>query len=118
MGNYSFKTTGLPEPVNGVVEGHNFTQGVVDTEIYTGQTGLTFRNCNLTNCKIPPDAIVEGSKYPRKVSYCSHNHPSWLEKSYIAECSTNCSHVVTIDNVTIDGVVVDQNHTYEDKAVS
>ena len=114
MSNYSFKITGLPEPVDGVIEGHNFTQGIPHTVIYAGQTGLTFRNCNLTNCEIPEDSIVIGSSYPRLVSYCSHNHPEWLVAGYIPECATNCVHLTSTDSITIDGVVVDTESYYFD----
>ena len=116
MGNYSFKTTGLPEPVDGVVEGYNFTQGVPHTKIYEGVNGLTFRNCNLLNCDVPEDAVVEGYTMSY-ASFCSHLHPEWLSRGFIPECQENCTHVTRVDNVTVDGVVIDQNYTYEDKAV-
>ena len=118
MGNYSFKTTNLPEPVNSVIEGHNFTQGAPHTAIYAGQTGLTFRNCNLTNCLIPDGSIVEGSAYPKNVSRCSHVHPKLLQYGYISECAENCEHLVDTQQVTIDSVVVDTTRYYEDKAVA
>jgi hypothetical protein len=117
MGNYSFKTTGLPEPVNGVVEGHNFTQGVPHTAIYAGQTGLTFRNCNLMNCDVPVGSIVEHG-LRSQVSFCSHLHDRWLEKGHISECAADCSHRTGVDTVTIDGVAVHTNYTYEDKVVA
>lgn len=114
MGNYSFKTTGLPEPVNGVIEGHNFTQGAPHTAIYAGQTGLTFRNCNLLNCDVPDGSIIEGC-LKCHVSFCSHTHPEWLALGYISECATDCTHKTTTDTITIDGVSVDTHINYEDK---
>jgi hypothetical protein len=117
VGNYSFKTTGLPEPVNGVVEGHNFTQGAPHTAIYTGQTGLTFRNCNLLNCDVPAGSVVERCN-TGNMSFCSHVTPGWSEKGYISKCAADCSHRTVVDTVTIDGVTVDSNYTYEDKVVS
>jgi hypothetical protein len=116
MGNYSFKNTVLPEPVNGVVDGHNFTQSVPNTSIYDGYTGLTFLNCNLTNCEVPVGSVVIGSKYPRLVSYCSHNNPKLVIHG-LPECAVECEHLIITDSVTIDSVVVDTNYTYEDKAV-
>jgi hypothetical protein len=118
VGNYSFKTTNLPEPVNGVVEGHNFTQGNPHTAIYAGQTGLTFRNCNLMNCDVPAGSVVENSLYPIHVSFCSHVRPEWLENNYISACGTDCIHKTVTDTMTIDGVAIDTHITYEDKAVS
>ena len=117
MGNYSFKIVGLPEPVDGVVEGHNFTQAVPHTPIYTGYTGLTFRNCNLLNCDVPADSVVERCQRSQ-VSFCSFLHDSWLSNGYIVACATNCTHLTVTDTVTIDGVAVDTNYTYEDKGVA
>lgn len=117
MANYSFKTTNLPEPIDGVIERHNFTQGTPHTKIYEGYSGLTFRMCNLLNCDVPAGSIIEDC-LRLHVSYCSHLYPEWLAEGYISECAENCEHVTHIDNVTIDGVVVDQNYSYEDKGVA
>ena len=114
MGNYSFKTTGLPEPVGGVIEGHNFTQGTPHTPIYTGYTGLTFRNCNLMNCDVPVDSIIEYCLHAQ-TSFCSYLHQGWLDNGYITQCAIDCQHRTIVDTVTIDGVTVDTNYTYEDK---
>lgn len=116
MGNYSFKTTGLPEPVDGLIEGHNFTQGTPHTSIYEGYSGLTFKNCNLVNCDVPVDSVFI-SCGTKQISFCSHLHLSWFNRGFISECGENCVHVTHIDNVTIDGVIVDSNYVYEDKAV-
>lgn len=114
--NYSFKQP--PDVPNGsVIEGHNLTQGVPHTKIYEGKTGLTFRNCNLVNCDVPAGSVVESCN-KSQVSFCAHLHDSWLEKGYIPSEVTLCSHLVTTDVITIDGVAVDTNYTYEDKAVA
>jgi hypothetical protein len=118
MGNFSFKTTGLPEPVNGVVEGHNFLQGVPHTEIYAGQNGLTFRNCNLLNCDIPAGSVTDNCLYPVYNSFCSHLHGEWFAKGYVPECVAECEHMTHKDIITIDGVAVDTSYFYEDKAVT
>ena len=115
MPNYSFKQP--PDvPDGSVIEGFNLVQGIPHTKIYEGKTGLTFRNCNLTNCDVPIDSVVE-SCLRVQVSFCSHNFPSWLENGYIPECVRDCIHKTIVDTVTVDGVVVDTNYTYEDKAV-
>lgn len=114
MGNYSFKTTGLPEPVNGVVEGHNFTQGVPHTAIYSGYTGLTFRNCNLCNCDVPGDSTIISCN-TGQVSFCGNIHINWAEKGVIPSCAENCSHVTDYDTITIDDVSVDTNYAYTDE---
>lgn len=113
MGNYSFKTAGFPEPINGVVEGHNFLQGVPHTKIYDGYSGLIFRNCNLTNCDVPADSVLEHCLRVQ-VSFCSHLHEAWLKRGFISECSENCSHVVGFDEILIDGKNIVSNYSYED----
>jgi hypothetical protein len=111
MANYSFKSE-LPEPVNGVVEGHNLLQGNPHTKIYEGVSGLTFKKCNLTNCDIPPDAIKDDCCHGH-VSFCSHLNLRWLVKGFIDQCPENCVHVVSTDSITIDGIVVDTIYHYE-----
>ena len=117
MANYSFKTTGLPEPIENVVEGHNFTQGTPHTPIYAGYTGLTFRNCNLLNCDVPAGSVIEHCNRSQ-VSFCSHLHTEWLTPGYISACAANCTHLTVTDTVTIDSVAVDTNYSYEDKGVA
>jgi len=103
--------------VNGVVEGHNFTQGVPHTAIYAGQTGLTFRNCNLLNCDVPTGSVVEKCLISQ-VSFCSHIHDYWHGRGFIPTCVTDCTHKTVTDTMTIDGVAIYTHITYEDKAVS
>lgn len=112
MANYCFKTTGLPEPVDGVVEDCNFSQAYPYTPIYTGYSGLTFRRCNLCNCTVPSDSIIDDCGLAQ-MSWCSHVLPEFAAMGHIAECPTVCEHVVNTDTVTIDGVVVDTIYTYE-----
>jgi hypothetical protein len=117
MGNYSFKTTGLPDPVNGIVEGHNFTQGIPHTKIYKGMSGLTFKNCNILNCDVPVGSVIEYCNTGH-MEICSHLYPRWAEKGYISSCADDCSHRTIVDTITVDGVAVDTNYTYEDKVVA
>lgn len=107
MPNYAF-TRGLALPT--INNGHkfeycNFVQAQPHTKIFEGVTSLTFKKCNLMNCDVPPDAIVDDCLHIHK-SLCSHNHPRWVKKG-LAECVENCSHIIEIDIITIDGVEVD-----------
>ena len=117
MANYAFTSrTPLPEPKNGeVFEYANFTQMLPNTEIFKGVTGLTFKDCNLTNCKLPEDAKVE-SCLRVQVEFCTNLHPEWVAKGLI-ECETNCSHVINIDKIRIDGILIDTIYDYKDKVV-
>ncbi len=114
MANYAF-TTGktLPIPNNGYTfEYYNFTQRVPHTVIFAGITGLTFHNCNLTNCDIPPDAILINSPN-RHRNFCANLHPRWVKKGIPTEAK-NCSHVVDTDTIIIDSVLVDTVYYYKD----
>ena len=114
MGNYAFMTR---DPIPDVLDGHvftgdNFIQKVPNTQILVGKNKLKFINCNLTNCKLPADAIVEGTFVVQK-SFCSHIHPRWG----LAECVENCEHVVDIDEIVIDGIIIDIVYRYAAKAM-
>jgi hypothetical protein len=118
MANYAW-TTGraLPDVENGTIfENENFSRRDPHTAIFAGKTGLVFKNCNLVNCDVPADATVQGGARGH-VSRCSNIHPDWVEKGLTA-CSQNCTHVVSTDTVTIDGVVVDTIYYYSDKGVT
>lgn len=117
MPNYAF-TTGKALPVVG--NGHtfeytNFTQRVPHTPIFAGITGVTFKKCNLTNCDVPVDAIIDNCLHFHK-ELCANIHPEWVAKGLPVEAE-NCSHIVDTDIVTIDGVVVDTTYHYEDTKV-
>lgn len=114
MANYAFMTgRTFPKIQNGhVFVGDNFIQKEPNTEILDGYTGLKFINCNLTNCKLPEDAIIEGS-HPRQRSFCSHIHPEWN----LTECVEECEHMVDVDEIYIDDILVDKVYYYEDKVV-
>lgn len=114
MANYAFMTgRTFPKIQNGhVFTGDNFIQKEPNTEILAGYTGLKFINCNLTNCKLPEDAITEGTN-PKQRSFCSHVHERWG----LDECVEECEHVVDVDEIYIDGLLVDKIYSYTDKAV-
>ena len=119
MANYSLG--GFVDSIPDVEDGHtfendNFLQLYPHTKLFEGKTGLKFKNCNLRNCDVPPDSILESSPNYH-VEFCSHNHEKWIPKG-LAQCPVNCSHLASTDTITIDGVVVDTVYHYEDKVVS
>ena len=115
MANYSFKE--LPAAENGAtIEGHNMVRAVPHTAIYEGVTGLTFRNCNLINCDVPEDATVISCNTGH-MEFCSHLYFNCPVLEYISQCADDCSHVVSVDTITIDSMAIDTNYTYEDKEV-
>lgn len=116
MANYSFGIRPIPSVENGhIFKGDNFLQLLPHTPILVGVTGLKFTNCNLTNCDIPPDAVTEGCQ-PRHILWCSNLHPNWIEYG-LTPCTENCSHVIEVDEVTVDGVSLGKVYNYSDKGV-
>ena len=80
--------------------------------IFMGKTGLVFRDCNLTNCDVPIDAVIEGGLHVH-ISFCVNKHPDW---PLDAE-SENCNHVIDTDTIIIDGQLVDSIYHYEDEVL-
>ena len=121
MGIYKYKNFRLIPPTgieNGdTFIGCNLIQVAPHTAICTGIIGLTFTGCNLTNCDVPENAIVDNcGGYGRHKSRCSHLHPEMVEKG-LPVCTENCSHVVDIDKVYVDGVLVDATYHYRDTRI-
>lgn len=111
MANYAFKSPPVVE------DGHtfrtdNFMQLVPHTALFAGVTGLTFIDCNLTNCDLPADAVVQGGTFLH-ISFCSHLH----EFPGMALCDTECTHMTQKNEIFIDGVLVDTQYEYSDEVV-
>jgi hypothetical protein len=117
MPNYAFtRLQNLPiVENNSIIDGWNLTQKEPNTSIFIGNTGLTFIRCNLINCSVPIGSIIEDCLVGN-ISFCSNEHPEWVAKG-LTECVENCSHVTSVDTITIDGVVVDTIYHYSDKVV-
>lgn len=112
-GNYSIGKQSIISPNNGdVFERSNFSQAIPHTSIFPGISGLTFRQCNLVNCDVPADAVVESCN-TSQVSRCFHLHPDFG----LLEEEDNCEHVVDTDTITIDGQVVDIIYHRKDKDI-
>ena len=95
-----------------VFENCNFSQITPHTRICKGYTGLIFRCCNLLNCDIPDNATIENCLIIQK-SLCSNLYPD----CGLPECPENCEHVIDIDEVWIDGILIDKIYHYEDTIV-
>ena len=90
---------------------HNFTQLLPHTKIAEGIKNLTFKECNLCNCDVPADAKVIDCLHVH-MSRCSHLHD---DLPYT--CKDECEHMVSKEDIVVDGEVVDTIYTYEDKRV-
>ena len=111
--NFSYKS---PPCFDGDVFDHcNLAQAIPHTPICVGKTGLIFRECNLSNCDVPVGSVVENCNV-HQVSFCTHLHPEAIADGVTA-CSDNCEHVVSIDEIVVEGVVIDTVYTREDKIV-
>ncbi len=88
------------------IESCNLSQMYPLTGI-TDVTGLTFRSCNLVNCSLPADAVVENCN-TMQANLCGH-----LNDDY--SCPVDCEHLVGSEEIYIDGVLVETIYEYEDK---
>jgi len=111
MANYSFKD---PDdiPDGSVINSGNFTQLAPNTEIMKGLT-LTINGGNFTNVKKQPEWTVNGGNFTQ-INRCSHNWASYVAHG-LTECKVECSHMVSKEEIRIDGVLVDTIYTYEDE---
>ena len=92
-------------PVVGeVISSCNFTQSSPWTPIAVGYSGLTFRDCNLVNCSPPADSSVEGCNV---IQISRHTE----------DCLVDCEHLISSEDIIVDGVIVDTLRQYEDKVV-
>ncbi len=109
-GNWSFRDPGDDVPDGSVITGGNFSQLQPNTAIMVGKT-LTIRGGNFSNVKTDANWTIEGGNFSQ-ISRCT-NIASWLVAKGLTPCIENCPHVVDVDTVTIDGVVVDTTYHYE-----
>lgn len=103
-------------PENKTFTESNFYQLLPETEIFAGITGLTFIRCNLTNCKIPVDAIKEGCRHVQ-YNLCTNLRPDLIDRGLTA-CVTECSHMTDKEEIWIDSVLVDTLYAYADSKVT
>jgi hypothetical protein len=68
----------------------NLSQQLPNTFICESISGLTFRNCNLTNCTIPVDAVKDECNH-RHVEFCKHIVPMFKA---LPDEPDECAHVV------------------------
>ena len=86
----------LPSPIPNIVDGDvlddsNLAQ-VVPTLLFDGIKNLTFKNSNLLNVQLDPDAghVVDDCLWIEK-DFCSNNHPEMVEWG-LPQCDDNCKH--------------------------
>ena len=97
-------------PTDGeVIKNCNLAQMYPNTVIAEGVTGLTFENCILINCVVPADAVIVGGTNAA-ISYCGHIHEGFT-------CAENCEHVISSEDIIIDGVTIDTIYQYKDTVV-
>lgn len=114
-GNWSFREPGDDIPDGSTINGGNYQQMEPDTAILAGKT-LTITGGNW--CNVLQDAAwtVTGGNWSQ-VSRCSHLHPEWVARG-LEECDEVCSHVISTDEIVVDGQVVETVYTYQDTAVA
>ena len=71
----------------------NFSQLNPDTEILKDNQNLTFIECNLINCIVPPDSKVVSCNTCKK-EFCSNARPDLVSKG-LKVCDEDCKHRVS-----------------------
>lgn len=90
----------------------NFSQRIPGTPIMQGLSGLKFIQCNLVNCAVPEGSVIENGN-TTQISRCSHIHKDWP----LPACPEECEHVLSVDEIEIDGVVLDRIYHRRDKII-
>ena len=98
-GNYAFRADELNEQLN---DGDTVIGNCAQIESHTKigwkdekwLINLTFHNCNLDNCQVPPDAKLTGYSAGCQKEFCSHEHPG-LVKRGLKQCAEDCVHRVS-----------------------
>jgi hypothetical protein len=111
-GNWSFRDPGDDIPDGSTITGGNFSQAAPDTAILVGRE-LTIRGGNWCNVRQDSGWTIEGGNWVQK-SRCAHLHPEWLDAGHLLPEAEDCPHVIEVDTITIDGVVVDTIRHRED----
>lgn len=85
--------------------------------IFSGVSNLRFiGNCNLINCILPPDAIVENGLVIKK-QYCSHLHPEMVAAG-LKEEPVDCPHSSGVEPVIVDGItIVSGYYVYDENQI-
>lgn len=111
MSNYSFTDPTDVIEDGATISSGNFSQLAPNTEILVGKT-LTINGGNWTNVTVQPEWTVNGGNWTQ-VSRCSHLHPNLVDFGLV-ECATECEHMTSSEEITVDGEVVDTLYEYED----
>jgi len=80
--------------------GCNLTQAQMDTPICVGKTGLTFIRCNLINCIVPADSVVQDCNTAKK-DFCTNEMPH-LKGKLKSDCPENCKHRNSAEKQWVD----------------
>ena len=113
---YKFKNFSFQNPKcedGDVFEYCNLTQLSPMTVICEGIAKLTFRSCNLLNCKIPDDAVVDDC-LTAQVDKCTNLHSELVEQG-LKKCSEDCKHKI---GVTKQSIIIPKEDYISAKAAS
>jgi hypothetical protein len=111
MANYSFADPGDAIANGAVINAGNFTQMYPDTPIMVGKT-LTINGGNFTNVRKDPAWTINGGNWTQ-ISRCSHLNPKFIEKG-LTECAIDCEHLISTDEIIVNGVLIETVYNYED----
>lgn len=110
--NFSYNRINEIEVSNGdVFINCNLIQINPYTPIFLGRNNLSFVGCNMINCSLPVDSIIENCNIAQ-IDRCTNKRDDLL--IYKEACEERCIHVVDTDEIWIDGVLLDLIYYYKD----
>ena len=107
-GNWSLIDPGDDIPDGSTINGGNFSQLLPDTPILVGKT-LTINGGNFTNARIDAAWTMNGGNRGQ-IDRCFWLNPNLA----LATEVENCRHVIEIDTITIDSVLISTVYQRED----
>jgi len=111
-GNYSMRQPSFD--AGDVVRDSNLEQAAPNTVLTNcADQAITFIGCKMINVSVDPAWTLENCN-AKQVSRCSHLHDDYVASGLIDAEVDNCPHVVSSDEVIIDGQVVATFYEYED----
>lgn len=88
----------------------NFSRHILG-DLVIDASNVVFFDCNLTNCILSAGSSVQGKKYGVNKSFCKNLHPEWDD---LPDCKVDCEHVIDVDELFVDGLLVKTIYHYKD----
>jgi len=98
------------------IQNCNLSQLEPHTDILKVYTGLTYSHCNLVNCDVSNDAIIEDCNNAH-IDFCTHLNEGLIDFG-LTPCLTECEHLILTEEILVDGELIDTLYEYENFVVA